>query len=444
MKLRVSRARGPRQARSEPTIIFSEILVAVYDLVLSIWAMPILGSTGRSVLLVFVVLGAGSLPLAKAVVRPDYFGAKQFSAQLQADFAKQHSQALIERIDREAMKTRVFSTFGKDAIESASAAIAWDQHIYPSLVRELGVLDTMTQFLPCRIELVDGMRVIESVVVNDKGEFRGLLLWLGMASDGTTKIVDIRFLGSSQEFSRRIRQVMILFGSKAAGVPDSEELALESLGQKNRKTISSAFEALRHNDPDEAFRRWSQADPELQSTRIWKDLRSTMAANGSALARQQIEQEHDTSSDNDSFTWYVLAMSHGDRKQALAALDGVLDQTRNLSFFRLLKGSLLLDEGRANEALELAEELYSLEPLLVGPHILAMRAALSMGKTDAAIRSLRHWNLVFSRTSIEGLLPNDALVTKFRGTQEYKEWKLTADSGVRSASEYSPASPTPR
>ena len=375
-----------------------------------------------------VCLAVAICSSTQASVLPDAASARAFGFALQQDFQARRSQAIIERLDSPALMSRVFGPFGPDAVADPQAKDMWDTVSFPGLVRELGAYDEGFRLLMSRVMLVDGSRFLECILLDQQNALRMLSLRLNQSVDGQIRIEDLHFSGSELEVSRTLRQILILVGYRTERLLDPEEEALSSLAAKHPMRAGDIFSSMREQKYNQAFGFLSLNYRDLNHTRIWRELRNRLANLGCAPAQRHLAAECADGKITNSFLRFAVISTQGDKALTLAALEQVLVKYRDPSFLRAMKAALLVEVGRASEALMLAQDIYELNPQSGSAYYAAVLAAVQTTQTAAAFTALDGWAMVVAREEIDRILQGEPTMVEFCASARYVAWKQAASN----------------
>jgi hypothetical protein len=388
-----------------------------------------------NLLAIAALLLGGASCAAGAGARPDFAAAAAFGGKLQPDYAGKKSAALAGRFDSDAMMERVYARGIRDQPAFPAVKRQWETQTLPGIVRLLAGYDVFENLLVARVALLEGRRALECVLIRGDGAFQLATLFLTEAPPGDIRIADLHFASSQLEVTRAMRHTLLLMRVGLPGVLDDEEVRLARLGQTHGLTATLAVETLGQGKPDAAFAIWNGLPAELKATRIWIELRNRMAFNGSAAAMAQLQAEARAGGGGPPAVRFSLALAAKDHARALGALDEFIVAQRGLPFLRTVKADLLLNAGRADDALALARDIGTLAPAATGAHIVAFRAAAQLGRTTTATEALADWARVAPAAVIVKMVEADAAapIAAFRATPEYAVWRRSAEAAPVSA-----------
>lgn len=398
----------------------------------------VLTRASRRFLLRTAIFALGCCALATglhAAAKPDYNTARTFAAELQQDFNQRNCIALLDRLDREAMRLRIFRPLGEDVAESADAKTVWTSSMLPVAEDDLQSLDHMTTLVVGRIILLtDGDRALECIFLNDTDAFRVVTLRLHEGPDGHVAICDVKFLGSKLEFTQRFRQNLILGGFKSHALLPDDELDLQHMAEHDSSNIHTTMTALNIVQPEYAYEVWSHTAEELQQSPMGKDLRARIAAKGSKKALAAMHKEWQTDPASNPMAAYNLALSANDLPQASVAVDLMLQETQQLAFLRGIKAGILLKSGQAEEALRLSRDVCELTPINGVCYVTGVRAAAELQRPQVALELLQQWSHIATGTSIDQVLkievaPGSGL-DAFLKSAAYQDWLREASGPV--------------
>ncbi|MEO6005229.1 MAG: hypothetical protein ABIZ04_09555 [Opitutus sp.] len=360
---------------------------------------------------------------AKAGTRPDYFSARSFGAELQGDFQVRRSTAIVERLNGEAMRVRVFGPFGKEALADERGVEMWNKFSLPGLVRDLGTYDVGFTFVVNRVLVVDASRFLECLLISEQNHIVFLLLRLTQSDDGKIRIADMQFSGSELEVSRSIRQTLILLGYRTDQLLEPEEEGLSRAISKHSMNAAEIFTAINEKDYGLAFGFLQSNYGELNHTRIWRELRNRLAFLGSKSAMRNLEAECASGEPTNSLLSFGILSNKGDKQRALAALEQTIRDFHQPAVLCAIRAGLLIDLNRNEEALASAENLSELNPLSGSSWRVAILAAVNLQKPASAIRALNGWAKIAPRSEIDAILQHEPALTKFLASPDYLAWK---------------------
>lgn len=369
--------------------------------------------------------------LHAAESRPDYYAARAFAAELQQDFNQRNCIALLDRLDREALRLRVFRPLGTAMMEDGRVRAAWTSSLLPAVEDQIQHLDHMSTLAVGRVILLaDGDRALECIFFDDKDAFRLLTLRLQQAPDGHIGICDLKSLGSALDASHRIRQSLLLRGLVSNELLSDEEMDLQRCVERDRPQIFQTLHLLDKGDAAEAYRVWSNVSEDLQQSAMGRELRAQLAEKGSKKAAEAMRADWREHPAANPFAAYSLAVADHDLPRAMAALDLVLEETQQLAFLRGVKAGLLLQTGHTEEALRLAQNVCELTPINGASYLTAITAAAELQRPQVALELLQRWNHVSTTQGIDSLLKTQAGtflgLKTFLKSAAYQDWHREA------------------
>jgi len=371
------------------------------------------------------MLGALMPAASGGAAKPDYTAARAFGYELQQDFAKRHSAAIVDRMGEDALRRKVFAAYTDEAATSAELLAAWKNVFYPGFLTRLKQLDVDEQMVLERVLSMDGTRLLECELIAKNGASQ-LVYWeLAEEGDGRIRITDQRLLGEELSYSRRLKHLFLIGGFSSMVLVGDEEMMLERESDGSHERVREALLAMDKGAMDEAFRGWSDL-LNLKQTAIWRDLRLTMASRGSELATQSLQA--DIQQDNpgiDPVLRYNVAVAQKDYVAALRAIDEVLMKTHDAPSFQALKCDLLTKLHRAKEGLQLATGLYQLYPYDYLAYLQAAKAALSLTDLPAAQGVMHDWAQVATPAAIDAVVKTQPDLEPLRLSPAYQEWLKT-------------------
>jgi hypothetical protein len=360
---------------------------------------------------------------ARGTVRPDYTAARIFGVKLQQDFAKRHSAAIIERLDEQALRKKVFAAYTEEVASSAEVTALWTGVFYPGLLARLKELDGQEQMVLERVLSLDGTRLLECELVSKEGNIQ-LVDWeLAEDGEGRIHIVDQRILGEELSYSRRLKDLLLLEGYASMVMVSDDEMDLERESAGHHMRVKEALTLLGNGAVDEAFRRWSELPEEIKHMAIWRDLRLSMAYQGSERAIKSLQADVQEGKPGiDPLLRYNVAIHQADYAAALREMDRVLMETHDAPLFQALKCELLTKTNRAKEGLQMATTVYQLNPYAFAAYLQAAKAAVALPDLDAAQAVMRDWAQVYPAPVIDGIVKTQPELEKLRQTPAYQEW----------------------
>ncbi|MBS0632097.1 MAG: hypothetical protein JSS11_09305 [Verrucomicrobia bacterium] len=370
--------------------------------------------------------------LNAAAVKPDYYAARGFAVELQQDFNERNCIALFDRLDRDALRHRIFRPLGEAIEQDQETQTVWTSSILPSIENDLQRLDHMTSLAVGRVILLgDGDRAVECIFFGDKDAFQLITLRLHEAADGHIGISDLQFLGSPLDISHRIRQSLLLGGLRSHDLLPDDELALQHMVEgSDRPQINQTLYLLQQGKADEAYRTWLNVSEDLQQSAIGNDMRARLAGRGSKQAAEDMRAAWRANPATNPFAAYSLALTEQDLPRALATLDLVLQETQQLAFLRGIKAGLLLKLGRAEEALQLSQDVCELTPINGVSYMVGVAAAAELQRPQVALELIQRWHHVSTTESIDlSLKGEDRTLTKltaFLQSSAYQDWLTEA------------------
>jgi hypothetical protein len=387
----------------------------------------------RGVLRVFftgLLLGLSAIELS--AVRPDFSTARAFGEKLQQDYRARGTQALLERLDQPGMIERVFSADAMSREERASLQKVWEEQLFPTLSKQLAAVDRFKTLMVSRVILSQDARALECLFLDDAESFIVGTFFLSEPAMGEPRIVDLRFSDASLNLLRQLRQLFLLLQVPLPGVTDPEEIDLIDFGKFSRGSVQAALLAMQKQRPDEAFNAWQRVSNDLKKTTLWRETRTKMAFAGSKAAMLDLDRELQTDPKGNAFVRFSRAMTADDHARALVAINDVLRDYRQLAFLRVVKGELLLKVGRPEEALALAEDIYSCTPFSGGAYFLAVHAGCALGRTENTIAAIERWMHLTPPEEIARLIEAEPSIAKFVASPWYRDWKQKNIAGPAS------------
>lgn len=376
------------------------------------------------------VLTALTVCVATArAAEPELNASAVFGYELQQDFAKRGAEALIDRLDSEALRRRAYFIFGQDELGSEANKSVWNARILPSLYQQIRALKEFNVMNLNRVLLENGDREVEFVLSNSQNIWRPIFITLVRRADGKIGIQDLRLLGNSA-MSRSLSDTLMMLGGAVAVVTEGDQEVLERLQKTHRATMSTALEEFAGGNDELAFRIISGASPEFKTTSFWRDLRNRIALAGEPKAMENLRDDylHGQPEPGDGYWRFLVASGAGNRKAALAAIDELMAENHSAPYLRITKAMLLLQDDKATTALAMATDVYETNPLSVGAYAVAVQAAAALKQTGTAVGVLQRWNAVASVNEIEQNLGKLPKLENFRVSREYAAWKQTASS----------------
>ncbi len=379
---------------------------------------------GRLACLVWLAVGA---VVAAGATRPDYNASRAFGFELQQDFAKRHSAAVIDRVGEEALRRKTFAAYSDEVASSSEVMTAWKDVFYAGFLQHLKQLDTQEQMVLERVLSLNGTRLLECILVAKNGSTR-LVYWeLAEEPDGKIHIIDERMQGEELSYSRRLKHLFLLSGFSSTVLVGDEEMDLERESARCHERVREALAVMEKGAFDEAFRRWSDLPEEVKKTAIWRDIRFSMASRGGEMATKSLQADiQDGKPGIDPVLRYNAAMAHQDYPTALDAIDEVLMATYDAPLFQALKCELLTKTHRAKESLQMATNIYQLNPFTFAAYIQAAEAAAALDDLKAAQAVMHDWSQVYASSRIDDLVKTLPGLEKLRGSPAYREWLKAA------------------
>lgn len=374
--------------------------------------------------------------LQAAGLKPDYYAARAFAAELQQDFNERNCIALLDRLDREALRQRIVRPLGEAIAENEQGKAVWRESILPSIEADIQSLDHMSSVSVGRVILLaEGDRAVECIFFDDKDSFKLLTLRLHQGADGRVGICDLKFMGSPLEFSQRIRQNILLRGFRSHDLLPDDEMALQRRVEGPDGSLArEILYRLAKGAGAAGYQTWTALSEDMQQSAIGQDLLTRLAGCGSKEAAAALRAEWKANPANNPFASYNLALAEHDLPRALAALDLVLQEAQQLAFLRGIKAGLLIKLGRHEEALQLARDVCELTPINGVSYIAAITAAAELHRPQVALDLLQRWGHVGTAEGIDHLLKAQgedcAGLTAFLKSAAYQDWLRQAREPV--------------
>lgn len=374
--------------------------------------------------LMLLALGA---TLAAGATRPDYNAARTFGYELQQDFAKRHAAAVIDRVGEEGLRRKAFAAYGDELASSAVVMAAWKDIFYPGFLQHLRQLDTQNQMILQRVLSLDGVRLLECVLVGRNSSSQ-LVYWeLAEDPDGRIRIIDQRVLGEELSYSRRLKHLFLLDGFPSMVLVGEEEMDLERESAGCHQRVREALALMEKNQLNDAFHLWADLPEEVRKTAIWRDVRFSMASRDCEPAINSLQADIQEGKPGiDPVLRYNVAIAREDYPTALRAIDEVLMETHDAPLFQALKCDLLTKTHHAREGLQFATEIYQLNPYAFAAYLQAAEAAVALDDLKAAQGVMRAWSQVYAPAKIDDLLKTQAELEKLRRSPAYQEWLKAA------------------
>jgi tetratricopeptide (TPR) repeat protein len=290
---------------------------------------------------------------------------------------------------------------------------------------------------------VDDRRGIECLFVDPKGQFQVLILYLTKTEAGDIKIEDFRLAAHYLEFCRMMRHLLLVTRIPLPGVTDLEEINLEDFGKRSSAAVNAALQATAAGKWEEAFKSWDGVAPQMKTSRLWRDVRINLAFAGSVMAMADLQRDCRQGVGGNAFARLLILSAGGDKEVALAELEKVLIEYHELAFFRAMKADLLVELGRAAQALPLVLETIALCPRTPSAYLVGIRAATILGKQSLAMQLVRDLSQVIAGNEVDHLIESFSDLVQLRAVPEYQTWKKELLNKTSTTS--SPAEkPTPR
>lgn len=390
----------------------------------------------RLLLLLALCAGAGASSLHASAAKPDYYAARTFATELQQDFNERNCIALLDRLDREAMRQRTVRPLGEVIAGDEKGKEVWASSIMPSIEADIQTLDHMSSVSVGRIILLaDGGRAVECIFFGDNDSFQLITLRLHEAADGRIGICDLKYLGSKLEISQRIRQSLLLSGLRSHDLLSDDEMALQRLAEgPDGPLVRDILYRLGKGSGETSYRTWSSLSEDMQQSAIGQHLLNRLAERGSKEAAAALREEWRADPAICPFASYNLAISEHDLPRALAAFDLVLEETQQLAFLRGVKAGLLMKLGRTEEALRLAENVCELTPINGISYLAGITAAAELHRPQVALDLLQRWTHVGTAEGIDHILQGQDKeytgLAAFLKSPEYQDWLRRARAPV--------------
>lgn len=378
--------------------------------------------------------GLGFISVLSWAARPSYEDAQRFGYELQASYAERHMNAILDKLDDEGMARQMFSVFGVTGLESNNDKLSWNTTFLPTIRSGLTAYESLETLVFSRVLWLDGRRALECVLLDARGNFQVLTLWLNQKPNGTILIDDYRTLGSTLEITRRLRHVYLLIGAPFSAGLSEEEQDLAFHSENHVKQSRMAMDRLGQNRYDEALTLLMTLPEQIRTKRIWLDIRNGIALAGCEPALAQVMDEYRRGRLANRFLRFVYARNAGDAVASLKALEALIEENYEMAFLRVQRAELLVEAGQAGRALALAREIYELNPFSTGAYFAAIHAAAALRQPAAAVQALQRWNLLMPVGEIDKLLRAEKSVEDFVGTADYARWREQAAAAVTAAS----------
>ena len=361
--------------------------------------------------------------LASGAAKPDYSKALDFGIKLQRDFGRRHSQAVIDRLDEDQLRRKVFSAYTEEVVSSPEVLALWNDGFYPGFLSRLKQLDGLQQMILTRVLSLDGTRLLECELVGKEGYIQ-LVYWeLAENAEGTITIVDQRIRGEELSYSRRLKHLFLLEGFSSGVAVGDDEMDLERESAGCHLRVKEALAALDKNQFDAAFQLWADLPEEVKKTAIWRDVRFTLAARGGKLALESLQADIQAGKPGiDHLLCYNAAIERADYPTAQRELDQVLMDTYDAPVFQAMKCELLSKTHHEKEALQLATGVYQLNPYAFAAYLQAATAAVALADLPAAQTVMQDWAQVYAPSLIDALVKKHPDLEKLLQSPAYQKW----------------------
>jgi hypothetical protein len=373
----------------------------------------------------------GTLNL-RGAVRPDYDEAVAFAGNLQRDYAKRGPDALVEKLDADALRFQIFDGFDRGFVESDALKELVNTHCLPGLAASFRAYTKSKTFFCSRIVLQNDSRSLECILIAPDGSTVFLTLLLA-ARDGKIVIKDCEFWGQGF-YARYMRQIFLVSGGMPGGMRlEAEDYDHYHEGRHVMLTVQTALDAFGRNDFPAAANIWMKLPEEFQALPFWRNFRDRLAAMGEPRAVRSVDEENRSGHRSNSYLSYMLALREDNLPAALVALDAVLVDRGNPPVLRAAKAYWLVKTGRSAEALALSRDVFALNPRLLMPYLHAIRAAIALNQPKEAVDTLNHWAQVWSLDEIEEILKAAKETENFIETATYRDWKASVKGSTPSS-----------
>jgi hypothetical protein len=360
-----------------------------------------------------------------AAVRPEANAAFTFGVQLQVEFSKRHGDALVDHLNIESLRQRVFASFDPDGPFTEGWVKLWNQYGLPPVLDELKAFGPGYSLVLDRVGLIDHARWLQCVLVDKQGRFRILELRLCEPRIGEIAIDDLHFGGGMMEISRVLRHTLLLLGMRPNHTADAEELQVAIACERYLGLTGDLVRKVAAGDLNTAFQRLRLLPEDVQHTRIIQDYRNRLALAGHEGARTNLRDDLNSGRTRNAFLRFSFPEA-ADPKAALAILDQLTEEYHGSPFLRAVKAESLTNAGESGTGLELAEEVYGRNPFCFTAYPVAIHAALALHRPERAMLAVEAFARVFTPVEVDQVLATDRAFDGFRATPEYKAWLAKA------------------
>lgn len=372
--------------------------------------------------ILFFGLFLNSGPAALAI-KPAALEARTFGYQLQQEFVTSKSKALTNHFDPEAMWRRVFAPFGIATMEDPETPKIFKAQFLPSLVSDLTVFDSYQTLFLSRVLLIEDARYLEFVLVDESGRFQILLARLHQQTDGAIGISDLWMHGAHLEVSRNLRDTLIVSGVPATGVLDDEEMTLALQMPAIRPAFNQLFYEIGQGQLEAAFTQWLRVPEDVKKTRFWRYLRMRLVFMGSVSALGNLQHAIKEGSEANALVQLSYAEESHTPEGRLRLLDRALRSRQEMPFLQVTKAGVLLEMGRNREALNLARDVYELNPFSISAYLIAVQAAHLLGDEKAVKAALQQWVVLSPASEIDKLIRTTPDLEGCLTSAAYVAWK---------------------
>jgi hypothetical protein len=277
------------------------------------------------------------------------------------------------------------------------------------------------------VTLENDLRILDCTFVSSSGGFKSVRFFLNQDELGNIHIADFQWGGDSMPKSQIARHSLLIQGVQIPGLRDTEEEQLADYGKLHGRLFTRVVNEFSSGHIDASFAAMRSMPGDGSSMRICRHYLTCQFA-ASKDARRELEKTILIKGAIDPMFRYEYALGKGDRTAALSALDEVDEICGHLRYYDCMRATLLLDEGKSEEAYAIALNVTRLEPLSGLAYLVAIRALATMNRCSEGVQVLQEWCRIARPIDLAKTMAAIPTLKDFCSSREYLFWKKSASA----------------
>lgn len=370
--------------------------------------------------LAWMLLIGDSLAAAQGI-KPDYASTQAFGWRIQEAYQQKGIESLVEQLDSAGAARRETAGMHADAIQDRSLSWFVATSIPTWFRTELKQMSRNSFFAVGRVMALNGNRALECMFIAQTGAIRVVYFYLSEPQPGEVKIVDWRSLG--RRFSRlqesRFSRLFTNGGVLRLGSP--EEMEIGALIVAMNHSDDQVFIDLGLAGRDRVVSQLLDLGAVTQADPTWRRLRDRLVKFGVSLPEGKLRPEGRWEITLDALDRYFEEVRNGTEARARDAYVEASNATFELPLLPLLGVEGLLGKQQFAEALNLAERLRDVYPVMPLAHAAIIRTHVLMGEFEKARLCLTAARKVVRSEILDRLLALDPKLAEWRSSRAYHE-----------------------